>query len=197
MDDLIQVIKILNSSEIEQVNQYIDNLEFRGCNVFTKNSKKPKVEKIRTSTGTSLNDDCAITQLIHKAINKGLEEYKMKIQKIHHIFSHYPVPGGLSTKSWREKIQVLEYTKGQEYKFHKDEVSNPELREYHRKISVILYLKEATKGGGTLFPHCGIKPKPGYALIFPSNWCYPHAGEPVYAGKKRVAVTWYYVEHTD
>ena len=128
-------------------------------------------------------------------MNKGLDEYKTKIQKIHYVFSHYPVPGGVSTKSWREKIQVLEYTKGQEYKFHKDEVSNPELPEYHRKISIILYLEEATKGGGTSLAHLGIKPKPGYALIFPSNWCYPHAGEPVYAGKKRVAVTWYYVEN--
>ena len=38
-----------------------------------------------------------------------------------------------------------------------------------------------------------VKPEPGYALIFPSNWCYPHAGMPVTKGTKRVAVTWYYV----
>ena len=39
-----------------------------------------------------------------------------------------------------------------------------------------------------------VKPEPGYALIFPSNWCYPHAGMPVTEGTKRVAVTWYYVK---
>ena len=30
--------------------------------------------------------------------------------------------------------------------------------------------------------------------MFPSNWCYPHSGQPVTEGKKRVAVTWYYVD---
>ena len=33
------------------------------------------------------------------------------------------------------------------------------------------------------------------ALIFPSNWCYPHSGQMVESGMKRVAVTWYYVEN--
>ena len=31
--------------------------------------------------------------------------------------------------------------------------------------------------------------------MFPSNWCYPHSGQPVPNGKKRVAVTWYYVQN--
>ena len=30
-------------------------------------------------------------------------------------------------------------------------------------------------------------------LFFPSNWCFPHSGQKVLSGKKRVAVTWYYV----
>ena len=60
-------------------------------------------------------------------------------------------------------------------------------------ISGDLGLNEGFKGGGTSFLHSTFKPKSGYALIFPSNWCYPHAGEPVEDGVKRVAVTWYYV----
>ena len=59
---------------------------------------------------------------------------------------------------------------------------------------MILILTNDFKGGGTSFPHITYKPEPGYALIFPSNWCYPHAGELVTEGIKRVAVTWYYVE---
>ena len=50
------------------------------------------------------------------------------------------------------------------------------------------------EGGGTEFPHATFKPKPGYSLIFPSNWCYPHSGQKVTKGWKRVAVTWYYVD---
>mgnify|MGYP003316373665 FL=1 len=40
--------------------------------------------------------------------------------------------------------------------------------------------------------HKTFKPSPGQALIFPSNWCYPHSGDPVELGIKKVAVTWYY-----
>ena len=195
MNDLIQAIKILNVNDIKKINKYIDTLDFQDNTVFGKPGEKSQTNiSIRSSTGTSLKEDDEITELIHNAMNKGLDEYKRRIQKVHSNFSYYPMPGAVGTDSWREGLQVLDYKKGQQYKFHHDAATDPRLSEYHRKISIILYLQEATKGGGTSFAHLGIKPKPGYALIFPSNWCYPHAGEPVYAGKKRVAVTWYYVE---
>jgi len=122
-----------------------------------------------------------------------LDEYKRRLVKIHNNFSYYPVPGGIDTRSWREGIQILQYEKSQEYKFHHDSAIRREQEQYHRQISVIVYLSEDFKGGGTSFIHTTYKPKPGYALIFPSNWCFPHAGEPVEEGRKRVAVTWYYV----
>ena len=150
----------------------------------------------RTSTGTTLNENHSVTINLHNKINEGLLEYKRRVEKIHQNFSYYPVPGGISTKSWREGIQVLQYEKSQEYRFHHDVADDRELEEYHRQISVIVYLTEGFIGGGTAFTHTTYKPKPGYALMFPSNWCYPHAGEPVENGIKRVAVTWYYVIST-
>ncbi len=75
-----------------------------------------------------------------------------------------------------------------------DAATDKKLTEYERKVSVILYLNEGFEGGGTEFIHTALKPKPGYAIIFPSNWCYPHAGQKVVSGKKRIAVTWYYVD---
>ena len=199
MNDLIQVIKILNTSDLKKINKHVDTLEFGPCSIFSgkKGEKSRPDTDIRSSTGVSLDDEHEITNILHTSMNNGLDEYKRRLQRIHPNFSYYPVPGGAGTRSWREAIQVLEYTKGQEYKFHHDAATHEHRKEYHRKISIVLYLKNATKGGGTLFSHYGIKPKPGYALIFPSNWCYPHAGESVYAGKKRVAVTWYYVERMD
>ena len=195
MNDLIQAVKILNGAEVKKVNQYVDTLDFQDNTVFGGVGEDSKTNTdIRSSTGVTLDDNHEMTNIIHTAMNNGLDEYKRRVQKIHPNFSYYPIPGAVGTRSWREGIQILDYKKGQEYKFHHDAATDPRLNEYHRKISIILYLEEATKGGGTSFAHLGIKPKPGYALIFPSNWCYPHAGEPVYAGKKRVAVTWYYVE---
>ena len=192
MNELIQVIKILEKEEVEEVNKYVDTLNLQECTVFGKGTKQ-KISPVRTSTGVTLNENHDATINLHNKINEGLLEYKRRVEKIHRNFTYYPVPGGIRTKSWREGIQVLQYEKTQEYKFHHDVADDRELKEYHRQISVIVYLTDGFVGGGTAFPHITYKPKPGYAIMFPSNWCYPHAGEPVESGIKRVAVTWYYV----
>tara|TARA_B100000609_G_scaffold132297_1_gene105776 strand:- start:264 stop:857 length:594 start_codon:yes stop_codon:yes gene_type:complete len=194
MNELIQIIKLLETEQVIEINEYIDNLSFHTNTVFANNEDKSKVDtSIRTSTGTYLDNNHPITGKFHAKMNEGLKEYKRRVEKIHSNFSYYPVPSGYDTTCWREEIQILQYEKTQEYKFHHDAATNPELQEYHRKISVITYLSDGFIGGGTAFPHATFKPKPGYAIIFPSNWCYPHAGEPVKEGRKRVAVTWYYV----
>ena len=197
MNDLIQVIKILDQDDVNKLNSHIDMLEFNQSSVFDTKGDGLKIDNInRTSTVATLDNNHEITQEFHEKINRGLDEYKRRLVKIHNNFSYYPVPGGIDTRSWREGIQILQYEKSQEYKFHHDSAIRREQEQYHRQISVIVYLSEDFKGGGTSFIHTTYKPKPGYALIFPSNWCFPHAGEPVEEGRKRVAVTWYYVEQT-
>ena len=194
MNDLIQVIKILDQDDVDKLNSHIDTLQFNQSLVFDTGGDGVKIDNFtRTSTVAPLNDNDEITQEFHEKINRGLDEYKRRLVKIHNNFSYYPVPGGIDTRSWREGIQILQYEKSQEYKFHHDSAIRREQEQYHRQISVIVYLSEDFKGGGTSFIHTTYKPKPGYALIFPSNWCFPHAGEPVEEGRKRVAVTWYYV----
>ena len=197
MNDLIQVIKILDQDDVNKLNSHIDTLQFNQSLVFDTGGDGVKVDNFtRTSTVAPLNDNDEITQEFHEKINRGLDEYKRRLVKIHNNFSYYPVPGGIDTRSWREGIQILQYEKSQEYKFHHDSAIRRVQEQYHRQISVIVYLSEDFKGGGTSFIHTTYKPKPGYALIFPSNWCFPHAGEPIEEGRKRVAVTWYYVEQT-
>tara|TARA_B100000508_G_C11343804_1_gene220528 strand:+ start:62 stop:649 length:588 start_codon:yes stop_codon:yes gene_type:complete len=193
MNELIQVIKVLEPNEVDELNSHIDTLNFKPNTVFGDNGSN-SITPDRTSTGATMNDDHELIKSFHLKINQALDEYKRRLIDIHENFQYYPVPGGYDTHSWREGIQVLQYEKNQEYKFHHDVADYKEKREFYRTISVIVYLTDDFKGGGTLFPHMRYKPKPGYALIFPSNWCYPHAGEPVIEGIKRIAVTWYYVE---
>ena len=195
MNELIQIIKILEPEEVQEVNRYVDTLDFNANTVFD-GKDGTKVSDQRTSTGVGLDNLNMVTQKLHSAINRGLDEYKRRVINIHDMFSYYPVPGGSYTKSWREPIQVLQYEKTQEYQYHHDVSNDREREEYHRQISVIVYLTDDFTGGGTAFPHATYRPRSGYGLIFPSNWCYPHAGEPVESGIKRVAVTWYYVEQT-
>ena len=193
MDELIQVIKILDTDQVEKINKYADTLKSEPSKIFNSGDNPDIINtSVRSSTSAFLNDNAPETIMITQAMNTALLEYKRRCTKIHPNFSNYPMPGGMNTYSQREALQVLDYKKGQQYKFHHDAGENPKDNTYHRKISVILYLKNATKGGGTIFPHTLFKPSVGYGLIFPSNWCYPHAGMPVIEGEKRVAVTWYY-----
>ena len=192
MNDLIQVIKVLDTKDLKIINEHIDTLTFKPNTVFGTGGKNKVAKYWRTSTGTSLNDNDDVTCIFHQKINDALVEYKKRISLISDNFNYYPVPGGIETDSYREDIQIIEYSPDQEYKFHHDAATNSKIKEYHRKISVIVYLTDKFTGGHTAFPHCKYRPEPGHALIFPSNWCYPHAGKPVLEGKKRIAVTWYY-----
>ena len=196
MHELIQIIKCLSEEELNRANSFIDTLPHSTSTVFAEKDKVNVRKDIRSSVGRSLKEEHEITDLIHKKMNTALDEYKLRIEKVNDIFQYYPVVGGFNTTSHREAIQVLDYTKGQEYKFHHDVSNHKSSKEFNRVLTVIIYLKNAETGGGTAFNHATIKPSAGNALIFPSNWCYPHSGEKVDKGLKRVAVTWYYVDLT-
>jgi hypothetical protein len=190
MNDLIQTIKILDEQELKIINDYIDELTFQENTVFDSNGKTRTDTFVRSSLGSSMNENHEATRLLHDKINESLFVYKERVIPINSMFQYYPVPVGYCTTCYREAIQVLEYSSDQEYKFHHDTSNDPSSKEYHRKISIVLYLNDGFEGGGTEFPHQTFKPSPGYGLLFPSNWCFPHSGQKVLSGKKRVAVTW-------
>ena len=193
MNDFIQTIQVLEENELKLVNNHINTLQFSESLVFD-TQKNLKIDiSVRSSLGVQLDENHEVTKIIHEKINKSLLEYKKRLIEINTMFQYYPVPGGYYTSSNREGMQVLEYYENQEYKFHHDTANDPSLNEYHRKISVVLYLNDEFDGGGTEFPNQIYKPSPGYGLFFPSNWCFPHSGQKVLSGKKRVIVTWYYV----
>lgn len=191
--DLIHAIKVLEDDELDIINEYVDTLNFQNNLVFGQDGSSKVDIETRSSMGASMDDSHEATILLNQKLNKSLLEYRSRLEEISNCFSYYPVPGAYDTYAYREGLQILEYTENQEYKFHHDEADDPDRREYNRKISVVLYLNNDFKGGGTEFLHRTYKPDPGYALIFPSNWCYPHSGQKVTDGKKRVAVTWYYI----
>ena len=196
MNELIQVVQVLTPDEVLLVNQEIDKKEFTVSSIGFEDGEtgEPRVDSsVRSSSGCFFLDNEPAAQVIHKGMNNALLEYHQRLIKIHPSFDGYPVPGGYMTTSEREFIQVLEYVENQKYTWHTDASPMPDSKEYHRKISIILYLSDDFEGGTTKFPRQEYKPPVGHALIFPSNWCFPHCGTQVTSGKKRVAVTWYYV----
>ena len=103
-----------------------------------------------------------------------------------------------------EGLQILHYTPGAEYKPHYDyfdpnEPGTPTIlkRGGQRVATIIMYLAEPEKGGGTTFPDVGLEvaPKRGNAVFFSYDRAHPtsrslHGGAPVIAGEKWIATKW-------
>ncbi len=110
---------------------------------------------------------------------------------------NWPVENG-------EGLQVLHYQPGAEYKPHYDyfdpnEPGTPTIlkRGGQRVATVIVYLGEPEKGGGTTFPNVNlvVAPKRGNAVFFSYDKPHPstlslHGGAPVIAGEKWIATKW-------
>jgi prolyl 4-hydroxylase len=103
-----------------------------------------------------------------------------------------------------EGLQILHYRPGAEYKPHYDyfdpaEPGTPTIlkRGGQRVATIIMYLHEPTKGGGTTFPdvHLEVAPKRGNAVFFSYDKAHPssktlHGGAPVIEGEKWIATKW-------
>ena len=103
-----------------------------------------------------------------------------------------------------EGLQILQYGPGAEYKPHYDyfdpaEPGTPTIlkRGGQRVATLIMYLGEPEKGGGTVFPevHMEVAPKRGNAVFFSYERAHAatrtlHGGAPVLAGEKWIATKW-------
>ena len=103
-----------------------------------------------------------------------------------------------------EGLQVLHYQPGTEYKPHYDyfdpvEPGTPAIlqRGGQRVGTLIMYLGEPEKGGGTSFPDVNLEvaPKRGNGVFFSYERPHPstrtlHGGAPVLAGEKWIATKW-------
>lgn len=110
---------------------------------------------------------------------------------------HWPMDNG-------EGLQILHYTPGTEYKPHYDyfdphEPGTPTIlrRGGQRVATLVMYLGEPGKGGGTIFPdvHLEVAPKRGNAVFFSYERAHPstktlHGGAPVLQGEKWIATKW-------
>ena len=130
-------------------------------------------------------------------MGKGIEIYKERLLQAHQSYDSFPLPDTQGTTLSRESIQVLKYEAGQRYKWHTDQFPDTTHHLHNRSLSLVLYLTNNFSGGRTCLPHKCYKPRPGQALIFPSNWCFPHSAEPVERGTKIACVGWYHSHYNE
>lgn len=113
------------------------------------------------------------------------------------VLVNWPIENG-------EGLQILHYRPGAEYKPHYDYFDPVEpgtatilKRGGQRVGTIIMYLHEPAKGGGTTFPDVQLEvaPKRGNAVFFSYDIAHPssktlHGGAPVIEGEKWIATKW-------
>ena len=191
LTDLIQVVDCLTPEQTQRCLDILNTKHWEPTTVFGMSGCEVNTD-IRKNDRVCLpdNDECA--KIMHEGMNAALLRYREIVGGISEEFLKYPVPASWRTNCYREAIQVLRYNEGEYYKWHSDEATDRTLNEAHRTFSIVLYLTDDFEGGRTHFIHRHYKPKAGQALIFPSNWCFPHECEVVSKGTKIAAVTWYH-----
>ena len=90
------------------------------------------------------------------------------------------------------EINVLRYENQGHYKPHVDDCIN-----YHRTLSIILLLNDDYEGGELIFKSVDLQKdlhiidvKKNRAVLFPSNFMYPHTVKPVTKGTRYSIVSW-------
>ncbi len=159
---------------------------------------KPRLARsltVQTATGgEEMNPDRTSNGMF---FNRGESELVKRIEARIARLVNWPVENG-------EGIQVLNYQVGAEYKPHYDyfdpnEPGTPTIlkRGGQRVGTVVMYLNEPARGGGTTFPDIGLEVAPvrGNAVFFSYNRPHPgtltlHGGAPVLEGEKWVATKW-------
>ena len=122
--------------------------------------------------------------LVDNIQNKLLKEY---VKDTHNLLNiHVPL--------WNiSQYDYLKYGKNQgEYKIHVDNSYIPKDTTHHRILTIIIYLNDITDGGETIFPYqeIEIKPKRARAVIFPSDWTYPHRANKPKSEDKHILTSW-------
>ena len=193
-DRRVQVLASLQSPRVVVLGGFLSDAE---CDALV-DAARPRLVRSRTvqtqTGGEELNADRTSSGMF---FNRGEGALIQRIEARIARLLRWPVENG-------EGLQVLNYLPGAEYKPHYDyfdpaEPGTPSLlqRGGQRLATLLLYLNEPERGGGTTFPDAGfeVAAHRGHAVFFSYDQPSPatrtlHGGAPVIAGEKWVATKW-------
>lgn len=185
MNDLINYIFVLENIVSNELcdgilNEYMDSNEWFDTIVGSKGDINKKIRNC-TTIEISLNKVIekknirkSLDDEVFKCAKKSIEKYNEKFK-----YAHVLKDSG---------YQLLKYEKGGFYTQHVDSFT-----ERPRTISCSFILNNNFKGGEfSFFDNKLIYPlKKGSAIMFPSNFLYPHSVLPVTEGTRYSIVTWF------
>ncbi len=162
------------------------------CDQIIKRSENETFHSSTTLGDINVND---YRKCYDKPLNKKYEEYLFKT--IGNVLIKYKekVPyfsTGLSTEDTGYNHLLYKGSQSGEYKIHVDHADIS-----HRVLSISFILNDDYDGGDFCFfdkkihgNNFIVKKKKASAVVFPSNFCFPHAVLPVKNGDRHSIVTW-------
>ncbi len=184
-------MKLLN--KLSDYIHYFENiLNLSVCDQIVNDSTKKEFVPAPTGTKTNKNNyrNCYTKPLNKKydsIIFKAVGNVLLKYQEKHNFFKY----NFLTNDSMQDTGYTHLLYKGDEkgeYKIHIDHYDV-----HPRVLSISLILTDNYEGGDFCFfekNNFFVKKKKGSAIVFPSNFCFPHAVTPVLGGDRHSIVTW-------
>jgi prolyl 4-hydroxylase len=193
-DRMVDVVVSMSQPRVVVLGGLLSNEECDGL-IAAARPRLARSLTVQTATGgEEMNPDRTSNGMF---FSRGESELIRRIEARIARLVQWPVENG-------EGIQVLNYQVGAEYKPHYDyfdpaEPGTPTIlkRGGQRVGTIVMYLNEPARGGGTTFPDVGLEVAPvrGSAVFFSYNRPQPgtmslHGGAPVLEGEKWVATKW-------
>lgn len=189
-------ILIKSTSKLENFIQLFDDvLSIENCNLLLNEYQKSS-EWTDTTTGTGtlnvhtrkcMEIPISMNNIIEQNfdVRKNLDNIVFEsVRKVIHSYNNIIPTFNISIDTG---YQLLRYREGEFYIQHTDS-----FKEQQRSLSCCLQLNDDYEGGEFCFfdREIMIRSKPGSAIVFPSNFMYPHEIMPVIAGTRYSIITW-------
>ena len=193
-DRVVHVLNSMNNPRIVVIGNLLSDQE---CDQLIALAQPRLARSLTVATktgGEEVNDDRTSSGMFFQ---RGEHEVVRRLEARLARLLDWPEENG-------EGLQILHYRPGAEYKPHYDyfdpvEPGTPAIlkRGGQRVATIVMYLAEPEKGGGTTFPDVGLEvaPKRGNGVFFSYDRPHPvtrtlHGGAPVLAGEKWIATKW-------
>ena len=173
----------------DYIREYRNILSEDECRLMVKRTEPTEPATTITGVDRSIRncyvkriDDPESDKILFRCVGKILEEYSEEFNylKSYSVDSSYNDTG----------YDMLKYV-GSENGFYAEHVDNG-FNVNSRKLSVSFILNEEYTGGQFSFSNNSyvVEPSTGSAVVFPSNFCFPHQILPVSNGNRYSVITW-------
>ena len=115
----------------------------------------------------------------------------IKLQLFESVIVKYKNEFPLFAVGHTTDFRINQYSKGGFMSSHVDNIHHSHGQQYgYPQVSVLLYLNDDYEGGEFYVAGTKFEPEKGSAIIFPSNFMYPHEAKVVTKGTRWSIVTW-------